>query len=117
MRKLSEIKGEDALDVLAEIIEPVSEIANDQVFIAYIRSGKKVPAIRLAIRDHKKAILTIMANLEGEDPKTYSPSLIKLPMLLLELLNDPELALLFQQEQTVTTSGSATGNTVETEEA
>ena len=30
MRKLSEIKGEEALDVLAEIIEPITIIANDE---------------------------------------------------------------------------------------
>ena len=30
MRKLSEIKGEEALDALAEIIEPAAEIFTDE---------------------------------------------------------------------------------------
>ena len=111
MRKLSEIKGEDALDILADLLEPLSEFSQDKVFIAYIRAGKKIPAIKYALKTHKKALLTVMALLEGENPDTYSPSITRLPVMVLELLNDPELVMLFPSEQTVTSSGSATEST------
>ena len=111
MRKISEIKGEDALDILADLVEPLSEFSQDKVFVAYIRAGKKIPAIKYALKTHKKALLMVMALLEGEDPDTYNPPLLRLPAMLLELLNDPELVMLFPSEQTVTSSGSATVNT------
>jgi hypothetical protein len=116
MRKLSEIKGEDALDILADLIEPVSEFSEDQIFVGYIRSGNRVEAVKRAIKGHKKAVIRIMALLEGEDPETYAPSLLRLPAMLIETLNDPELIALFPSEQTVTASGSATENTEGREE-
>lgn len=116
MRKLSEIKGEGAFDILADLIEPIGEIAEDKTFVALIRAGQKTKAIKHAIKTHKKALIRAMAILEGENPDTYSPSLLRLPAMLLEVFNDPELVALFPSEQTVTSSGSATENTEATAE-
>lgn len=116
MRKLSEIVGEDALDILADLIEPFSAIAQDKQFVLYVRSRQTIKAARLCIKNHKKEILLIMATLEGEDPVTYKPPLLRLPKMLVDLLNDPELVSLFPSLQTETFSGSAMGNTEETEE-
>lgn len=115
MRKLSEIYGEDALDVLADLIEPLSEFALDKTFVELIRKGDKIKAVKHAIKEHKKAVLTVMAVLEDENPATYAPPLLRLPVMLLELFNDPELLVLFPSGQTVTSSGSASENTEETE--
>lgn len=116
MRKLSEIKGEDALDILADLIEPMAEFTEDDLFVKYVRSGNHIQAVRRAIKGHKRAVLTVMALLEGEDVKTYSPSILRLPAMLIELFNDPDLVALFQSAETETSSGSATENTEETEQ-
>ena len=115
MRKLSEIKGEDAMDILADLIEPLAEFTQDQTFVDMVRKGDKIKAVSHAIKAHKKAVLTVMAVLEGEDPETYAPPLLRLPVMLLELFNDPELVALFPSAGTVTSSGSATVNTGENE--
>ena len=115
MRKLSEIKGEDALDVLADVLEPIAEISSDAEFVKICRSGNKMQAIKHLLKEHKHEVLEVMAILDGEDADTYDPSLIKLPVMLLELFNDPELVSLFQFQDTVTSSGSVTENTEETE--
>lgn len=115
MRKLSEIKGEDALDILADIIEPASEFATDEKFVNLARKNDRIGAVQQAIKGHKKAVLRIMAILEGVDVKNYNPPLLRLPKMLLEMFNDPELVSLFTSEQTVTSSGSATVNTEEKE--
>lgn len=115
MRKLSEIKGEGAFDILADLIDLIGEIAEDKTFVALIRAGQKTKAIKHALKTHKKALIRAMAILEGENPDTYSPSFLRLPAMLLEVFNDPELVALFPSEQTVTSSGSATENTEATE--
>jgi uncharacterized membrane protein YcjF (UPF0283 family) len=116
MRKLSEIKGEDAMDVLADLIEPIAEFSTDKEFIELIRKGDKIKAVSHAIKTHKKAVLTVMAILEGVNIEEYNPSLIRLPALLLEVFNDPELVELFPSAETVTSSGSATEITEEQKE-
>ena len=94
--RLSDIKNEQALDTLADIMEPAAEIlADDEVKIIY-KSGQ--PKLRLAayiIKNHKKSVIEILARLDGEDPETYSFSLLTLPKKVLELLNDPGITDLF----------------------
>ncbi len=96
MRKLSEIRGENALDVLADLLEPVSEIFTDREFTKKLHDGDKMCACVLAIRNHKSAILKILAILEGVSPEEYNPSLAEIPILLLQLLNDPDVVAVFQ---------------------
>lgn len=96
MRKLSEIKGKEALDVLAEIIEPAAEIFTDEnVKNALKAENNKAKAAKIILKDHNKAVLTLMATLEGVPVEEYQPTLFALPSLILGVLNDPELNSLF----------------------
>lgn len=96
MRKLSEIKGEEALDVLAEIIEPAAEIFTDEnVKNALKAENNKAKAAKIILKGHNKAVLTLMAALEGVPVEEYQPTLFALPSLILGVLNDPELNSLF----------------------
>lgn len=110
MKRLSEFRGEEALDLLADLIEPASEIMTDKELIELFRARNMTAAAKVALKGHKKAVLEIMALIEGEDPKTYAPSVFALPMKLLEIFNDPELLDLFTsqgQNEAQTNSGSA----------
>lgn len=111
--KLSEIKDEQAIDILADIMEPACNIlADDEVQKAYKANVTKVRLVKIAIKNHKKEVIEIMARLDGEDPENYHVSLVTLPMKLLEILNDREVMSLFRsQGQIAQPSGSATGNT------
>lgn len=110
MRKLSEFRGEEGLDLLADLIDPASEIMTDKQLVSLFRERNMKEAAKVALKTHKKAVLEIMARLDGEDPKTYAPSFFALPMQLLEIFNDPELINLFTsqgQQEEPTSSGSA----------
>jgi hypothetical protein len=111
--KLSDIKGEKALDVLADLLEPAAEIMGDKEVEAAYNSGQVLKAVKVAIKNHKKAVLNVLAITEGEDPETYQPNVFSLPAKLLEILNDPEIMGLFswQGQTEKTSSGSATENT------
>lgn len=113
--KLSEIKGEKALDVLADLIEPASEIMTDKMVVATAKSGQKMRAIKLAIKNHKKAVIEILAALDGaEDVDSYEVNVLTLPVKFVEIFNDPDVMSLFTlqgQKTEKTSSGSATENT------
>lgn len=112
--KLSEIKGERALDVIADLIEPVSVMVQDEEFKLIIRSGDKIKVVKYLLKEHKREILQMLALINGEDPETYEPTLIQLPMMVMELFDDPDVMNLFglqDQSKELASSGPATENT------
>ena len=113
---ISDLKGEAALEALADMIEPASEIMADVQFIKCIKDDNRIKAVQLALRNHKKALIAIMAALDGKKPEEYEVNIMTLPLKLIELFNDPEVVGLFSsQGQTANSSGSATENIEENE--
>ena len=113
--KLSEYQGEAALDILADLIEPAGEIMTDKE-IGEVFKKNRFRAIGLAIKNHKKAVMQIMATMDGVPVEEYKCNVFSLPVKILEILNDPEMIQLFQyQGQTgdANSSGSASENTEE----
>lgn len=118
MRRLKDIKGERALDIMADILDPVTEIfADEQVAKMYRAGVNRIKLVQYVIKEYKKQVITILALLEDEDPKTYEVNLLTLPIKVAEVINDPDLNLLFtlQGQEAQTLSGSATENTEETD--
>ncbi len=117
MRKLSEIQNEEALDVIADILDPVIEICQDDELKEVMTKNDRMAAIKIAIKKHKEAIMLILATLDGESIETYKINLIQIPTKLLELFNDPDMAAFFQSQGLMISdafSGSATVTTEET---
>lgn len=121
--KLSEYRGDDALEVLAELIEPAVEILADADIAAAwrdknpnkTRGQKQLKAVSIALKKHKEAVIAILAALDHETPDEYRKKInvVTLPKKLLEVLNDKDLRTFFiSQEQTgVKPSGSASAST------
>ena len=110
--KLSDFEGEQAIDVLADLLEPASEIMTDKAFVSTFQNGDRLKALKYVLKEHKKAVIEILAITEGVDPATYKPKVLSLPAKLLEIFNDPEIMGLFQSQgqKDKTSSGSATVN-------
>ena len=68
--KLSEYQGEDALDLLADLIEPAGEIMSDKQ-IGDIFKENRFKAIGLAIKNHKRAVMQILATMDGVPVEEY----------------------------------------------
>ena len=127
--KLSDFKGEEALDVLADIIEPIAMIMADEEIVKLQKESdkileesngkRKLPMIKFvkpAIKNHKKEVLYVLARLENKSVEEYEKevTLITLPMKVLEVINDEQLKSLFHSQGQITplaSSGSATENT------
>ena len=130
--RLSDIKGDRVFDVIADIIDPIANIASDETASALFkreklpegmtakaflmeRARKSVPAL---LKGHKGDIITILSTIEGTSADDYRASLTlaKLMQDAVELLTDEAFGELFISAQSGTSSGSAQENTEESEQ-
>ena len=109
-------QNEDQLDLLADLMEPVAEIFADKAVREAFENGSVLKAIKPAIKNHKGAVIEILARLHGESPETYKVNALMLPVELTRLINKPEVQdFLSSLGQTAdeTGSGSAMENIAE----
>lgn len=129
MKRLSDYKGEEALEVMADIMEPLATIMADSEVRQLVvedaklrkesKGKKRIPYIKFvkpAIKNHKTEVLEIMARIEGVPLEEYTASvnLATLPITILMYINDPSLKSLFTlQDQNLEQgfSGPATEGT------
>lgn len=120
MKKLSDYKGEEAIELMADIIEPMVALIGDAEVQKLAKAGEKAPVkyVKPMLKGHSKEVIEILARIEGEPVETYGEKVnpLTLPIQLLALINDPQVRSLFTlQGQTAVTSlasfGSATENT------
>lgn len=97
--KLSEYKGEKAIEVFADLLEPTAEILADEDIVNAIRADEsKIAIIKKILKGHSKAIVEIMAILDDENPDEYEVDFMTLPKKLLDLFNDPMVIDLFTSQ-------------------
>ena len=95
MRKLSEIKGEEALDVIAEILVPITAIANDdEVKEGFEKNVAK--CISIMLKKYKAEVMHILAVVDGKKDEDLDFDILELTGSLVELLNEPAVQSLFQ---------------------
>jgi hypothetical protein len=125
MKKLSEFKDDEAMDVLVEILEPSANLIKNNKFKLAIRGDKekdikpnKMQAIKIAITENRKDVVKIMATLNETPVEDFHYNLLTLPKMMVELFNDKELIDFFQyrgETDLEIPSGSATENTEESQ--
>ena len=115
--RLSDYKGEAAIDKLAEIIEPLTAILGDPEMQEIAeKKGSAMMYVKPILKNHKKEIIEVLASLEDEPVDEYKEkiTLLTLPARVLEFINDPEVQALFPQQHQVTPLpdfGAVTENT------
>lgn len=111
-----DLKGEKALDAIADLIEPIYEIMNDKEIVKAIKEDRApLFIVSKMIREHKEETLKIVRILNCED-ESFEPSIADLIKTFIEFKNHEVIASLFtSQGQTdeKSVSGSATDNTTE----
>lgn len=105
--RLSDYKGEAAIDKLAEIIEPLTAILGDpEMQEIAAKKGTAMMYIKPILKNHKQEIFEVLAALENEPVDEYKDkvTLLTLPARILEFINDPEVQALFpsQHQEDVT---------------
>lgn len=125
--KLSDIKGERTLEVIADLIDPIANIAEDEDASAMFkreklpegttakkfmlqRARKALPAL---LKGHKSDIIAILSTIEGTSSEDYCGALnmVKLFRDFVDLMTDEGFSALFISAQSEGSSGSALENT------
>lgn len=114
--KLSEIKGERTLEVIAELIDPIANIAEDENASLLFKKTKgdskdkkkdllkkirkSVPSI---VKNHKDDIISIFSTLSGKTKEEYTNKLDLLSLIkdFTELVTDDCFITLFISAQTM----------------
>ena len=116
--KFNELKNEQAIEALADMFDPIVEIASDDAIKSAARDDNKILVVKLMLKNHARSIFELMAASDGVPVDEYECNMLTLPAKLLELLNRPEFSFLFpsQSQKTGETSfGSATESIEENE--
>ena len=114
MKKLSEYRGEQALDLLADLIEPCADIFSDKEFRSLATNKESLKAAVYVLRNKKNSALSVLATLNETTVDKYDGTLQDMVETLAEALKDPMLKEFFTsqgQTEDETVSGSATENT------
>ena len=115
MKKISEYKDDEAVELLADILEPVCTILADKE-VQESMSKSKMDIIHACMKRHPKEIRQIMAVLNGVPFEDYHIGVGDIPVVMLEIINDKELVSFFLSQGQMAlngVSGSATENTEE----
>ena len=96
MRKLRDIRDEEALDLFASLFEPAQAIYNDQKVRESFKT-RNAPHIAKALAEAQpEAVKQIMATLDGvEADDEYHYSAMMLVIRVAEILTDKELMAFF----------------------
>ena len=121
--RLSDIKGDRTLEVIAEIIDPIANIAEDEESSAMFKR-EKLPdgmtakkflmkrvrkSLPVLLKGHKADIIAILSAIEGVSADEYAGALnlVKLVKDCTDLLTDEVFMELFISAQSENKSGSA----------
>lgn len=101
--KLSDIKGERALDVIADIVPAVVDLSKNENVAAVFNSrgsGSREDAMDLVrgfvpalVRDERDKFVTIMSTIEGTTPEEYTENLTMAKLIsdVMDILTDDAL--------------------------
>lgn len=87
--RLSDIKGDRTLEVIAEVIDPICNIAEDDEAMSMVPAGEaagrhgaeEVPAgparksLPVLLKHHKGDIIAILSSIDGVSPERYQGAL------------------------------------------
>lgn len=113
--KISEFKGENAIEFIGDIIEPVSKIFSDEIVRRFFskNADNKSAIVKHICKEYATEAIEVLAAMQGITPEEYEGNPFTIMMQVFEIMNDPDLLSVFtlSEQKTASTSfGSASTN-------
>lgn len=108
MGRILDTRGEEALDVLESLLDPVGEIAGDAELVALMKTGgggTLMDLARIMLKNHKRAVIEIMAIDDGKtvEEERGLLSALTIPGRLIKIMSIPAVReLVFGSEEAAT---------------
>lgn len=116
MKKLSDYKGDEAIELWADLLDPLSEVINDENFQRVVRSGKsKMIIAKEILKNHSKEAMQIMQRIDPE-PVDGLNLILRLIALLADLGSNEEIKGFFGYAEQVKTESESSGSVMENTE-
>lgn len=112
MKKLSDYKDEEAIDLWADLLEPITIIIKDPA-IQEIKDKPPAEIAKILIGAHKTEVTEILLRIDPT-PLTGLNLIVRVIDVIMEIENSPEIMSFFdssEPSEEQTSSGSATENT------
>ena len=113
--RLSEFKDEKAIEVVADLLEPIYNIVSNEANAEAKDEAKDkgvLPFAAAMLKNSAKDVMAMLAILDDKDPKEYHCNAATVLGDIVNMLSDDELLQLFGlQSETLTSAGSASANT------
>lgn len=115
MKKLTDYKGDEALELWADLLDPLSVILTDEAIRKVVQSGKsKMDIAKEVLKKHKKEAVKILLRIDNT-PIDGLNIITRLMALLSDIGQNDEIKGFFGYAEQAKTesesSGSPTGNT------
>lgn len=113
--KISDFKGENAIEFIGDIIEPVSKIFSDEIVRGFFskNADNKSAIVKHICKEYATEAIEVLAAMQGITPEEYEGNPFTIMMQVFEIMNDPDLLSVFtlSEQKTASTSfGSASTN-------
>lgn len=109
--RLSDFKDEKALEVVADLIDPITEIVKSSENVEASKKGT-LKFVQAAMRNTPKAVIEMMAILDDKKPENYHCTGVSVIKSAFDMFSDPDVMALFGlQGENRTSSGSASEST------
>ena len=113
--KISDFKGENAIEFIGDIIEPVSKIFSDEIVRGFFskNADNKYAIVKHICKEYATEAIEVLAAMQGITPEEYEGNPFTIMMQVFEIMNDPDLLSVFtlSEQKTASTSfGSASTN-------
>ena len=91
MKSISDFKNEEAIDLLADLVDPIHNIIQDQdIKIKIANKSTQKDAIKLVLKNHKESLLSIVALFEGVSREDLACTPISIVVDCMQILNDKD---------------------------
>lgn len=118
MKKLSDYKGTEAIELWADLLEPAAVLLADKQVQELRKQNVTVAGIAAyLLKEYSSEVQQILLRIDPQ-PLTALNMIVRLVDVMLECMNDPDMASFFALQAQMTTeefSGSAMVNTVDAE--